>query len=216
MLEQFSLIVRLSSNDLNNLENYSFIRNREGVVSNARSLVIVELVRDIDDATWRRFHSFICCRNSGNNKVILISRMEVVSSLGTTPALRLKKLRCDEYWYFFKTLSFGSANPEEHEELASLAWKIATQIKGTFIAANVFARLLRANPNVQFWRHILEFVRKAVQWNRLVCAEDAWDPVSKNHHYYLSDHVNGPLVLCNNGYKTAVCLVKRTAENNGR
>ena len=61
--------------------------------------------------------------------------------------------------------TYGSSNSEEHQELIQILRRIATQIKGAFLAANMFARLLRANLDVKFWRHTLEFIRKAVEFS---------------------------------------------------
>jgi hypothetical protein len=44
-----------------------------------------------------------------------------VSSLGTGDVVRLTRLRREEYWYFFRVLAFGSANPyDQHPDLASI------------------------------------------------------------------------------------------------
>uniref|UniRef100_A0A0D3EQI6 Uncharacterized protein n=1 Tax=Oryza barthii TaxID=65489 RepID=A0A0D3EQI6_9ORYZ len=87
--------------------------------------------------------------------------------------------------------TYGSSNSEEHQELIQILRRIATQIKGAFLAANMFARLLRANLDVKFWRYTLEFIRKAVEFQLLVCGEHSWDVSS-----------DGPFHLCNSGYKT--------------
>ncbi|KAF0916308.1 hypothetical protein E2562_005911 [Oryza meyeriana var. granulata] len=125
--EHFSQIVRFKSDYLNNEENESFIKGRELVVSSVKSLVVVELVSDdINDEAWRRFCSSI---DSGCSKMIVIGRVETISRLGTTQAIKLKRLRRHEFWYFFRTLAFGSANPEEHPELLRISRKIAHKSK---------------------------------------------------------------------------------------
>ncbi|EEE54868.1 hypothetical protein OsJ_02358 [Oryza sativa Japonica Group] len=62
-----------------------------------------------------------------------------VSRLGTTPTLQLKEMHPDEFWYFFRTLSFGSENPDEHQVLLPIAIKIATLMSGDFVCANVLS-----------------------------------------------------------------------------
>lgn len=205
--EHFSRVVRFKSDDLNNEENQeSFFKTSELVASSTMSLVVVELVNDdISDETWRGFCSSIA---NGCSKMIVISRSETISRLGTTQALKLKRLKRHEFWYFFRTIAFGTADPEEHPELLRIARRIATQIKGASIAANIFARLLRANLNVKFWSYTWRFIKKAMELQLLACG-GSWDIVSNSRHYYLSGHSDGPLHLCNDGYKTvaAGCLV---------
>uniref|UniRef100_A0A0E0JKF8 Rx N-terminal domain-containing protein n=1 Tax=Oryza punctata TaxID=4537 RepID=A0A0E0JKF8_ORYPU len=186
--EHFSRIVRFKSDDLNNQGNESFIKGRELVASSIMSLVVVELVNDdISDETWRRFCSSI---DSGCSKMVVISRSDTISVLGTTQALKLKRLNRHEFWYFFRTLAFGSANPEDHPELLRIARRIATQIKVLAL-------------------HMGVHQEKAVKLQLLACGEHSWDIVSNSRHYYLSGHSDGPLHLCNDGYKTVNgCLVK--------
>uniref|UniRef100_A0A0E0JKF6 NB-ARC domain-containing protein n=1 Tax=Oryza punctata TaxID=4537 RepID=A0A0E0JKF6_ORYPU len=140
------------------------------------SLVVVELVNDdIGDETWRRFCSSI---DTGCRKIIIISRAETTSRLGTTQALKLKRLRRHEF----------RSNPEEHQELILILRRIATQIKGAFIAATMFARLLRANLNVKFWCYTLEFIRKAMELQLFVCGEHSWN--------ISSDSLHGAITIC--------------------
>lgn len=206
--KQFFWIKRLSSDDLSNLGNGSPIKQHSLISSNEKCIIVVELVHDIDLEAWTRFYSSISSTNR-DSKVILISRTQKVSRLGTVQALRLKRLHRDEFWYFFRTLSFGSANPGEHQELASVAMKIATTIKGSFIAANIFTKLLRANLNLQFWQNVLVLSRKTKQWNLLVFGEHSTDRVRKSLPYYISNYVDGPFLLCNNRYKIAGCMSGR-------
>ncbi|EAZ12458.1 hypothetical protein OsJ_02355 [Oryza sativa Japonica Group] len=179
--EHFSRVVRFKSDDLNNEENQeSFFKTSELVASSTMSLVVVELVNDdISDETWRGFCSSIA---NGCSKMIVISRSETISRLGTTQALKLKRLKRHEFWYFFRTIAFGTADPEEHPELLRIARRIATTDQ--------------------------RFIKKAVELQLLACG-GSWDIVSNSRHYYLSGHSDGPLHLCNDGYKTvaAGCLV---------
>uniref|UniRef100_A0A0E0MYH6 NB-ARC domain-containing protein n=1 Tax=Oryza rufipogon TaxID=4529 RepID=A0A0E0MYH6_ORYRU len=144
------------------------------------SLVVVEAVNDeIDDESWRGFCSSII--DSGCSKIIIISRVDTISRLGTTQALKLKRLRQHEFWYFFRALylwkfkfrraSGANTNPQEdcnadqrcfpsckHESSGIFSFLSVVSIHGTFpvIAAITI----------------------------------------------LSDHTDGPFHLCNSGYKT--------------
>jgi hypothetical protein len=80
----------------------------------------VELAHEEDVAAWGKLYRFLRRGAHGSSsKVILISRMEQVS--GTGDVVRLTRLRREEYWYFFRVLAFGSANPyDQHPDLASI------------------------------------------------------------------------------------------------
>jgi hypothetical protein len=89
--KQFSQIVHIDSNGMNQLVT-DVHGSSELVVSDARSLIVVDLGHDGDDATWRRVHSLICQTYGDRSRVLLISTAEEVSRLGTTQALTMKKL----------------------------------------------------------------------------------------------------------------------------
>uniref|UniRef100_K4A194 Disease resistance N-terminal domain-containing protein n=1 Tax=Setaria italica TaxID=4555 RepID=K4A194_SETIT len=75
---------------------------------------------------------------------------------------RIKHKRA--YWYFFKALVFGSANPEEQPRLASIAMAIFDEyfdqdvykaFAGPFIYLNKTAMGLKSSVNAQNWNRIL-------------------------------------------------------------
>jgi hypothetical protein len=94
-----------------------------------------------------------------NRKIILMSRSDKIASFGTAHALILKFLPQEAYWYFFKTLAFGSRNPEEHSNLAALSMEIAVHMNRSFMAANTVAGIPRANLDGQFWCKMLRCLR---------------------------------------------------------
>jgi hypothetical protein len=111
----------------------------------------------------------------------------------------MKKLHRDEYWYYFKTIAFGSANPDDHHHLLpSIARKIVTHIDGSFIAANVIARLLQADLSEAFWRYVSEYVHGV----------RAQDRIREGRPFYLGNHVYGPLLLCYQCHETAGPLME--------
>nr|ALO70053.1 NBS-LRR-like resistance protein [Oryza sativa] len=93
-------------------------------------------------------------------KVVVIGRTEDIAKFGTSQPIRVKRLSEEEYWYYFKALAFGSMDPDEHPKLASLAMQLSTEMNGSFLGATMFGELLRANPNTQFWKRILLFLRE--------------------------------------------------------
>ncbi|CAL5079037.1 unnamed protein product [Urochloa decumbens] len=71
----------------------------------------------------------------------------------------------EAYWYLFKTLTFGSMDPEMHPKLLHLAMDME-KMKGrrrSYLVANFTAHLLRCNFDVHFWFEILAFMRRSYQ-----------------------------------------------------
>ncbi|KAF2952051.1 hypothetical protein DAI22_01g306700 [Oryza sativa Japonica Group] len=98
--------------------------------STGQSLLIIELVNDMDNETWTR----ILHRLRGDH---------------STPVE-------EEFWYFFKTMVFGSANPEEEPELAAICMEIAALMNRSFMGTYIIGDILRSNLNPQFWYKFLE------------------------------------------------------------
>jgi hypothetical protein len=168
----FSCVLRLRGEDLSNLaavaDGDSDNENRRRkllLLSNGRCLITVELAHEEDVAAWGKLYSFLRRGAHGSNsKVILTSRMEKVSSLGTVEVVRMTRLRREEYWYFFRVLAFGSANPyDHHPDLASIGNEIAMEIDGYFLMANILTRMLRGNMSTHFWRRTLWWIRKSMR-----------------------------------------------------
>jgi hypothetical protein len=126
----------------------------------ARLLVVIDMVDDDLDAeeTWRRFYSAVRRHAHGGSKIIVISRTEAHSSLGTVPPLRLRPLRREELWYFFRALAFGAVDPDQHPDLARIAMAMCSEITqvALFAAANVVAESLRADLSARSWRRVLK------------------------------------------------------------
>ncbi|RLN24490.1 hypothetical protein C2845_PM07G05220 [Panicum miliaceum] len=206
----FSNILRLSSDDLNDLaagsDDSTMDGHKLGRPSYGRSLLIVELVQDTDLAAWSKLHRSLRRRSDGRTKAILISRMDRASSLGTVQALRLTKLRREEYWYFFRVLAFGSADPyDHHPSLVPIAERIAAEIDGaSFMMTGAIARALRADLSAQFWGRALGYVTKSMRMHARVFGEDP--RAAQSGERYLS-YIHGlkqdcPPMLCYRRYKT--------------
>jgi hypothetical protein len=140
------------------------IKHQNVALDGERSLLIIELLGDVDRLAWKRLlQSAERCMTHGS-KIIITSRSEKTVSFGTTEALRLNYLSTEAYWYFFRMLVFGSTDPEEHPKLTSIAMEIACEMCGSFIFAYVVATLLRANLSARFWcrvlRHLTEHRKK--------------------------------------------------------
>ncbi|KAF8713876.1 hypothetical protein HU200_027854 [Digitaria exilis] len=157
--DHFSQIIFLHGNDFTDDDLTKLREGRamkpQSHMSNlnkdGRLLLIVELVGDLNDDTWNRlyFASRQCMPRS--SKIIVTSQSEKIMKFGTTQALSLKNLSHEAFWYFFKTLTFGSMNPEMHPNFVRLAMEIARMQSGCLIGANITANLLRDNFDIRFW-----------------------------------------------------------------
>ncbi|CAM0909568.1 unnamed protein product [Alopecurus aequalis] len=172
----FSLILQYSGKDLEdemvtNFRDHCVIKYQNIASGEKRSLVIVELLGDVDEGAWRRLlHTSERCMAHGS-KIIITSRSEKMVSAGTTEAIKLNCLPKEAFWYFFKVLVFGSTDPEERPQLTSVAMELAHEMRGSFIYANCVATLLRENRSARFWCRVLKQFREFTQKNTLVFGE---------------------------------------------
>jgi hypothetical protein len=175
----FSSIIVFTGGNLNGanmtaLRNSGVIKHQDLTVTNpscGRSLVVIELDGDMEEETWRRLYSSVASVMGHGSKIIVTGRSEKITSFGTTQPMRLKFLPQEAFWYFFKTIAFGSANPNDHPKLAPLCMEIAATFKGAFITANVVGGLMRANMNTQFWRRLLRLQRDFVSKHLVMFGE---------------------------------------------
>ncbi|TVU35284.1 hypothetical protein EJB05_17168, partial [Eragrostis curvula] len=163
--------------------------------SYGRSLVVIELDGEMEEETWRRLYSSATRATEHGSKIIVTSRSEKITCFGTAQALRLKPLPEEAYWYFFKTLAFGSANPDDQPKLASLGMEIAPMLKSSFLGANLVGGVMRANQNAQFWRWLLQCFNDITSKHLLLfgCATDqakfrtiAWRSSIPPYYTYLA------------------------------
>ncbi|XP_037432408.1 uncharacterized protein LOC119299259 [Triticum dicoccoides] len=157
-------VLDLKENSINDL-----VKHQNCSSSQHSLLVIVEIAEDINQDTWRRLKSSIARMTPcGGSKIIITSRSDRIVSLGTTEALRLDYLPQEAYWYFFKTLVFGSTNPDEEPKLATMAMEIALEQRQCFTSAHILAGILRDNFNARFWRTVLHCVRAYIKTHLLM------------------------------------------------
>ncbi|VAH09731.1 disease resistance protein RGA2-like [Triticum dicoccoides] len=172
----FSLILLYIGNNLQDetmttFRDHCVIKHQNISLDEEKSLVVIELLGDVDKGVWKRLlHSSERCMPHGS-KIIITSRSEKVASLGTTEAVRLNYLSKEAYWYFFRMLVFGSTDPEEHPKLTSIAMEIAVEMCGSFLYAYVAAALLRENLSARFWYRVLRHLREYKQKNILLLGE---------------------------------------------
>ncbi|KAK1697501.1 hypothetical protein QYE76_014198 [Lolium multiflorum] len=172
----FSLILRYEGNDLNDETAISFrdhcvIKHQNSASGAEKSLVVIELLGDVDEGAWKRLlQTSERCMAHGS-KIIVTSRSENMVNIGTTEAIMLRCLSKEAYWYFLKMLLFGSTDPEDRPKLTSIAMELALEMCGSFVLAYVLATLLRENPSARFWRRVLRMAREFTQKNNFVRGE---------------------------------------------
>ncbi|KAF8696257.1 hypothetical protein HU200_037160 [Digitaria exilis] len=171
------------------LGDSGIVKHRDLDSPGKSSLVVLELDGDVDEINtwWRRTLSTLRRRQSTApvSKVIVTSRSEKIASFGTTQALELKLLPREAYWYFFKTIAFGSTDAEDQPELASVLMEMADLLNRSFISANLFGGLLRANPCSQFWQRVLKGVKQYMSTHLLHFGEHPTDLLTKGRPIYL-------------------------------
>jgi hypothetical protein len=118
----FAKIHHLTSDDLD-LQSHDHHGHHQGLIDSASAAIfVIDLAGgEEEEETWRRFRSSMRRRAHRESKIIIISRTERHSALGTVPPLRLRVPCREELWYLFKALSFGGADPEERPELVRIA-----------------------------------------------------------------------------------------------
>ncbi|KAF7056025.1 hypothetical protein CFC21_063483 [Triticum aestivum] len=132
-------------------------------VNNERLMIIVDIVGDLDEDLWESMCSL--CRQStkSGSKIIITSRSDKITKLGTTQTLVLKHLSHEAFWYFFKVMTFGSTDPKMHPRLVYLAMEMAKLMNYNLADASIAACVLRANFNISFWCKVLELRRGYIQ-----------------------------------------------------
>ncbi|CAL4947709.1 unnamed protein product [Urochloa decumbens] len=191
--KHFSLIVFLGAGDIDDgklsphhLGGNKGIIKHQDLDSGGKSLVVIELDGHVDESTLRRMLSTLRGAHTAHvGKIVVTSRSEKIASFGTTQALQLKPLPREAFWYFFKTIAFGSTDAEDHPELASLCMEMAGLLNRSFIGAYLIGGLLRANPCSQFWRKVHTCYRDFIRMHFLLLGEHPSDLIAKDRPAYL-------------------------------
>jgi hypothetical protein len=126
-------------------------------------LVVVDLVGDCNEDAWNVLYSYCKQCMPSTSKIIISSRSTKIMKFGTTQAIKLNYLSREAYWYFFKTLTFGSIDPKMHPRFANLAMELAKTWNRCWIAANLTSCLLRDNFDINFRCKVLAFLRGLMQ-----------------------------------------------------
>ncbi|CAL5077623.1 unnamed protein product [Urochloa decumbens] len=119
------------------------------------------------------------------SKIIIANRSANITEFGTTQALNLKYLSFEASWYFFKTIAFGSMDPEMHTTFGHVAMGIAKLFGKRFIGMNIIARVLRDNFDIRFWCKVLDFSRRLVQKYVSKFGVHPFDVINQNRPVHL-------------------------------
>jgi len=189
--DRFSKIMFLTDHDFNdkkltNLGERCLMKYENSMVNkDGRLLIVVEVAGDINQSEWKRLYAASKqCLTSGS-KIIITSRSDKITKLGTTRAITLKYLSDEAYWCFFKTLTFGSTDPMMHPRMAYLAMEIARMSKVSFISATSTACFLRDNFDIPFWCKFLVFVRGFIKWHVSTFGGHPGDALNQNRPVHL-------------------------------
>ncbi|KAE8814621.1 hypothetical protein D1007_08143 [Hordeum vulgare] len=157
------------------------------------TLVVVEVVSDVSEEDWAKFHSTLASMDSGS-KVIIISRLRSSERLGTVKPIFLNTPSYEEFSYLFKTLAFRGANPVQHPRLAQIADQLAREFRTewSLVAMNIFADLLGRNLDVHFWRGMLSRMRRSVERNLSMFGEHPRLLIERRHQVDVTDFVLHP------------------------
>jgi hypothetical protein len=196
--DHFSEILFLRDHDFTSVDlatvREGYAMEYQNHVSNSkkdrRLLVIVELVGDLNEDAWNRLYSAYTRDVPSGTKIIVTSRSDKIIKFGTTRALSMNYLSHEAYWYFFKTLMFGTTDPKMHPRFACLAMEIAKMLKGCFMAANIHASLLRDNFDIQLWCKVLAFMRGQIQNNISNFGGHPFDLINQKRPYYFQRMVS--------------------------
>ncbi|CAL4990458.1 unnamed protein product [Urochloa decumbens] len=169
----FSSILHLNGENIGAMEHGPFITGK--------ALVVVEFRSDVNNENWLKFYSGLAKQMGRGSKIIIISRVAKISRFGTVKHVHLNSLSHEEYSYLFKVLVFGSTNPEEQPQLASIAKDLAVALGGSLVRANVYAHMLRKNQNVRFWLSIQKRYWNMVENNFKMFGEHPRDLLDKGH-----------------------------------
>ncbi|KAF8731774.1 hypothetical protein HU200_015712 [Digitaria exilis] len=135
------------------------------------TLVIIEVVGDIDQGVWEKLYSDCRHQIGRGSKILVASRSDKIARLGRatqTQPLTVRSFTEEEYWYFFKARMFGSTDIKDHPKVAAIAMDLAREMHMCFFGASLFGRLLKANFDARIWSRALAMLREFIRINILL------------------------------------------------
>ncbi|WVZ61652.1 hypothetical protein U9M48_011490, partial [Paspalum notatum var. saurae] len=157
----------------------SLIYQNNDLGEKKRELAIIEFSKNVDKLAWNNIYSSFSEFLVSGSKIIITSNSHKIKKFGTTQVLLLNFLPIEAYWYFFKVLTFGSADSNEHPKLESVAMELAREMGGSFIAANIISSILRKNLSAQYWGWCLTAFKENMQRSVSMFGEHPYDLLQK-------------------------------------
>ena len=127
-----------------------------------------------------------------SSKIIVTTRNDGVSStMGTTPAYKLKELSKDACLHVFTQHALGETDFTVHPELEEIGRKILDKCKGSPLAAKVLGGLLRTKHDRDEWKHVLN----SKMWD-IPEEKSSMFPILKLSYQYLPSHLKRCFAYC--------------------
>ncbi|XP_002459249.2 disease resistance protein RGA2 [Sorghum bicolor] len=184
--DHFSEIMFLSDNDFKS-DKLTYLGERclkkyqnSTLNKDGRMLVVIEATGDFNEEEWKRMYATCKRYMKSGSKIIITSRYDKITKLGTTRAVILKHLSDEAYWYFFKTLTFGSTDPVMHPRLTCLAMEIARILKRCLFGATGTIKILRDNFDIHYWCKVVSFLRVFSKWHVSKFGDHPCDALNQN------------------------------------
>ncbi|CAL5034546.1 unnamed protein product [Urochloa decumbens] len=176
----FSQIVVLtgaetSDESLTTLKHKGVIMHKSNALGkNDRVLTVIEFTKAVDEVAWNSLYSSAYDSLGRSSKIIITSRSNEIIKFGTTQTLVLNFLPLEAYWYFFKILTFGSVDSNDHPKFESIAMEMARGMNGSFIDAQFHSDFLRNNLDVEYWCMYFTTFKAYIQRNISLFGENPY------------------------------------------
>jgi hypothetical protein len=160
-------------------------------LSGKKFLLVLDDVWNEDYDDWTKLRSPFEFGALGS-KIIVTTRNDGVSStMGTTPAYKLKELPKDACLHVFTQHALGATDFIAHPELEEIGREILDKCKGSPLAAKVLGGLLRTKHDRDEWKHVLN----SKIWD-IPEEKSSIFPILKLSYQYLPSHLKRCFAYC--------------------
>ncbi|XP_078172012.1 putative disease resistance protein RGA3 [Carex rostrata] len=151
-----TILKKLNNTGITNFDEKTLLAMLKQNLSSERVLLVMDNVWDVDFEVWNALLGCLRCAKQGS-KVIFTSdswhyaEYKSIRRVGTVKPIMMEGFSEDEYMLFFKEHAFGSADAEDHPELAKMGEEKAKKVNGSIWGAKILGEILRDNLNAPFW-----------------------------------------------------------------
>ncbi|XP_078172011.1 putative disease resistance protein RGA1 [Carex rostrata] len=156
-----TILNKLNNTGITNFDENTLLAMLKQNLSSERLLLVMDEVYIVDYEVWNALLGCLRCAKKGS-KVIFTSTSGIyakhksIRSIGTVKPIVIEGFSEEEYMLFFKEHAFGSADAEDHPELAKMGEEIAKKMNGSIWGAKILGEILRDNLNAPFWSIFLQ------------------------------------------------------------